>query len=88
MISLENSGLDKMKRKKKGAVVIFVAEIRMGIRVNPWLRRREGKKTNLPLSGPGEDMGHLKGFWSSDRDEPIEKNDQRDEIFPTNPNSR
>ena len=44
--------------------------------------------TSLPLSGFGEGMDHLKSFLSLDHDELRDKNDQRNETFPTNPKSR
>ena len=48
----------KMKRLRSS----FVAEISNEIRANLCLKRKEGKKTNLPLSESGEEMDYLKGF--------------------------
>ena len=75
------------EEEEEGCYSSFIAEISNEIRANICLKRNEEKKTNLPLSGSGEGIDHLKGFWSSDHDEPRDKNDQHDETFPTNPKS-
>ena len=75
------------KEKEKEDCCSFVVEIEMRTRVKTRVNEEEKeKKTSLPLSGSGERMDHLKGFWSLDRNEPRDKNDQRDETFPKNPN--
>ena len=49
--------------------------------------RGAGEITEMPLLIAKKKMQLLRGFGASGRDESRTENDERDEIFPTDPNS-
>ena len=79
--------LGKWGRRRRLLEFSFVLEKEKRLGLISCLRRREKEMTKLPLSGSGEEMNYYKGFWPSDRNEPEDKIDQRDETFPTKPKS-
>ena len=59
----EGSGLEKRRGRMRAVVTLVRCRSENEIRANLCLRRKEREEnTNLPLSGSGERMGHLKGF--------------------------
>ncbi len=46
-----------------------------------------GEKSKMPLLSEMGEIDYLRDFGASNHDEPRTKNDERDEIFPTSPNS-